>query len=57
MSDADIPVLPEMKVLASRSGFTQGGRESAKLLLSLIRGEKVDKRIVIQPEFPTYLSL
>ena len=57
MSDADIPMLPEMKVLTSRSGFTYGGRESAKLLLSIIRRENIEKRIVIQPEFPTYLSL
>lgn len=56
LSDSEVPMIPEMKILTSRPGFVQGGRESARLLLSLIRKEKVDNKIVLAPEPPTYIG-
>ena len=57
LSDADIPVIPNIRVLTSRPGFIRGGRESAKLLLSQLRGEDVNLRVVLDPDPPTYVEL
>lgn len=57
LSDSEVPMIPGVKILTSRPGFIKGGRESAKLLLSQIRGEQVEKRIVLAPEPPTYIEL
>lgn len=57
LSDAEVPMIPDTKILTSRPGFIKGGRESAKLLLAQIRGEQVEKRIVLAPEPPTYIEL
>ncbi|MDO5146609.1 MAG: LacI family DNA-binding transcriptional regulator [Eubacteriales bacterium] len=57
LSDAEIPVIPNTKILTSRPGFIRGGRESARLLLAQIRGEEVEKRICLPPEPPTYIEL
>lgn len=56
LSDADIPVIPNIRVLTSRPGFIRGGRESAKLLLSQLRGEEVSLRVVLAPDPPTYVE-
>ena len=57
LSDADIPVIPNIRILTSRPGFVRGGRESAKLLLSQLRGEDVDLRVVLDPDPPIYVEL
>lgn len=57
LSDSEVPMIPGTKILTSRPGFIRGGRESAKLLLAQIRGEQVEKRIVLAPEPPTYIEL
>ena len=57
LSDADIPAVPNIKVLTSRPGFIRGGRESARLLLSQLRGEDVNLRVVLDPDPPTYVEL
>lgn len=57
LSDADIPVIPNIRILTSRPGFIRGGRESAKLLLSQLRGEEVNLRVVLDPDPPTYVEL
>ncbi len=56
LSDLDIVTTERTKVLASRPAFMEGGREAAKLLLSLIRGEHPQKRIVMPPALPSYLE-
>lgn len=57
LSDADIPVIPpNIRVLTSRPGFIRGGRESAKLLLSQLRGEAVSLRVVLDPDPPSYVE-
>lgn len=57
LSDAEVPMIPDTKILTSRPGFVRGGKESAKLLLAQIRGEEVNNRIVLAPEPPTYIEL
>lgn len=57
LSDAEVPMIPDTKILTSRPGFIRGGKESARLLLAQIRGEEVEKRIVLAPEPPTYIEL
>ncbi len=56
LSDTEIPMIPDLKILASRPGFIRGGKECVKLLLSQIRNEETAKRIVLAPEPPTYIS-
>lgn len=55
LSDADVPMIPGIKILTSRPRFYYGGRESAKLLLSQIRKNGPVKDIVLAPEPPTYI--
>lgn len=57
LSDAEVPMVPDMRILTSRPGFIRGGRECAKLLLAQIRGEDVENRIVLEPEPPSYVEL
>lgn len=57
LSDSEIPVVSDMKILTSRPGFVKGGKECTRLLLSQIRGEEREKRIVVAPEIPTYIEL
>lgn len=57
LSDSDIPIIPETKILTSRPGFIRGGRESAKLLLAQIRNKEYENRIVLPPEPPTHIEL
>lgn len=57
LSDSEVPMIPGTKILTSRPGFIRGGRESAKLLLAQIRGENIEKRIVLAPEPPIYIEL
>lgn len=56
LSDSDVPMIPDMKILTSRPGFVRGGKECAKLLLSLIRDEKVERKITLAPEPPNYIG-
>ena len=56
LTDADVPMIPDIKILASRPGFIRGGKECVKLLLSQIHGESTEKRIVLAPEPPTYIG-
>ena len=56
LSDSEIPMIPDLKILASRPGFVRGGKECVKLLLSQIRNEKTTKQVVLAPEPPTYIS-
>lgn len=55
LSDSEVPMIPGTKILTSRPAFIRGGRESARLLLSQLRGEQRDNRIVLAPEPPTYI--
>lgn len=55
LSDSDVPLIPGTKILTSRPRFIRGGRESAKLLLSQIREEEKQNRIVLAPEPPMYV--
>ena len=57
LSDADIPIIPNIRILTSRPGFIRGGRESAKLLLAQLRGEAANLRVVLDPDPPTYVEL
>ena len=55
LSDSEVPIVPNIKILTSKPGFIRGGRESARLLLSQIQEEQGENRIVIAPEPPTYI--
>ncbi|MDO4555335.1 MAG: LacI family DNA-binding transcriptional regulator [Lachnospiraceae bacterium] len=55
LSDADVPLIPGIKILTSRPRFFYGGKQSAKLLLSQIRKEGPVNNIVLDPEPPTYV--
>lgn len=55
LSDSDVPMIPGTKILTSRPAFIRGGRESARLLLSQLRGEQRENRIVLAPDAPTYV--
>lgn len=55
LSDSEVPIVPNIKILTSKPGFIRGGRESARLLLSQIQEEQRENRIVIAPEPPTYI--
>lgn len=58
MSDAEAPLLPEPRILTSKSRFLFGGEECARLLMQQIRGEPIENnRIIIAPETPQYLEL
>ena len=58
LSDAELPFLAEPRVLISHPEFRRGGEESARLLLQLINGEKVENnRILIAPDTPQYVEL
>lgn len=56
LSDAEVPVTMDVRVMTSRPNFLKGGKESAKLLLGQIRGEQQEKRIVLAPETPSYVE-
>lgn len=55
LSDADVPLIPGIKILTSRPRFIFGGHESARILLAQLHDEPVESRIVIAPEPPTYV--
>lgn len=55
LSDSEVPLIPGMKILTSRPRFINGGRECAKLLLAQINEEDIPNRIVLPPNFPTYI--
>lgn len=57
LSDAEVPVATDARVLASRPNFQKGGKECAKLLLQQIKGEQQKNRIVIAPDIPAYIEL
>ncbi|MEG0962047.1 MAG: LacI family DNA-binding transcriptional regulator [Lachnospiraceae bacterium] len=57
LSDAEVPVATEARVLTSRPNFQKGGKECAKLLLQQIREKQQENRIVIAPDVPTYIEL
>lgn len=57
LSDSDVPVVPDMKILTSRPRFVKGGKESARLLLAQLKGEPVGNRIVIPPDPPMYVEI
>lgn len=57
LSDAEVPIVQNIRVLASRPGFLKGGKECTKLLLQQIRGQQKENRIVIAPDTPSYLEL
>lgn len=56
LSDSDIPVINNTKILTSRPGFLKGGQECTKILLSQIRGEEHGKRVIIAPDTPMYIE-
>lgn len=57
LSDAEMPVLPEPRILVSRPGFREGGKACAKLILRQVRGEKIEQnRILIEPATPQYVE-
>lgn len=56
-SDAELPVLPEPRVLASRPNFRAGGKACAKLILEQVRGEHSEtNRVLIAPDVPKYVD-
>lgn len=57
LADTEVPIVTDMKILVSRPGFLEGGRESARMLLRQIRGEKPGERQVIVPDTPAYLEI
>lgn len=57
LSDAEVPVATDVRLLASRPGFKRGGKEATKLLLQQVRGEQKENRIIIAPEMPAYIEL
>lgn len=56
LSDADIPVITDARILASRSNFVRGGTECTSLLMRQIRGEEETQSIVIAPDRPAYIE-
>lgn len=56
LSDAEVPIVNDVKILASRPRFQKGGKECTKLLLSQIQGKSSSDRIVIAPETPAYID-
>lgn len=55
LSDSEVPLIPNIRILSSRPCFVRGGRTSAKLLLSQLNDHQLDNRIVIAPEPPVYV--
>lgn len=58
LTDAELPVLPEPRILTSRPGFRHGGEACAQLILQQIRGEEIENnRVLIAPETPRYIEI
>lgn len=58
LSDSELPVLPEPRILTSRPGFRFGGETCARLILQQIRGEEMEtNRVLIAPETPKYIEI
>lgn len=57
LSDSDVPVVPGMKIMVSRPEYIQGGRESAKILLSQISKQPYESRLTILHTPPVYAKI
>lgn len=57
LSDAELPVVGDVRILSSKPGFLKGGNECAKILLSQIRGEQYEKRTIMLPDTPSYIEV
>jgi len=55
LSDGEVPVTTECRILASRSNFARGGLECTKLLMGQLRGEK-SHSVLIAPDTPSYIE-
>lgn len=56
LSDAEPPIMTEGRILVSRSNFVRGGEECTKLLMRQIRGESCEKKVLIEPNTPSYIE-
>jgi len=57
LSDSEIPIMRDTRILASKSDFLHGGEECIRLLLKLIRDEETPRQVIVPPTMPCYLEL
>lgn len=57
LSESDVPVVPGMRIMVSKPGYMQGGRESARILLAQIHKQPCESRITLAPTPPAYVEI
>lgn len=56
LSDEDIPVMKDTRILTSRSDFLRGGEACTRLLLQQLQGTVQEKKVLIPPTTPFYIE-